>query len=113
MSNTKHTSTPWFAKRESWSTVYIEARIGGGILQEVAACGPTEAGSEQQDANAAFIVRACNSHEQLVAALRGLLAATDAYSTVHAPDGDDAARMVEYAEALNKARAALAAAEAA
>lgn len=63
-------------------------------------------------ARAAFIVRAVNTHEQLVSALRNLIAASDAYSTVHAPDGDDAARMVEYAAAFDNARAALAAAEA-
>lgn len=68
----KHTPTPWFAQRQGSSTVYIESRIRPGTLQEVAACGPTEAGSEQQDANAEFIVRACNAHEQLVAALRDL-----------------------------------------
>jgi hypothetical protein len=70
MSNTKHTPTPWFTQRDSWSTVYIEARIRPGTLQEIAACGPTENGSDEQEANAAFIVRACNAHEQLVDALR-------------------------------------------
>ena len=63
-------------------------------------------------AEANLFVRAANSHDQLVSALRNLIAASDAYSTVHAPDGDDAARMVQYAEAFDNARAALAAAEA-
>lgn len=57
--------------------------------------------------------RVRQSRDQLTSSLRNLIAATDAYSTVHAPDGDDAARMVEYAEALNNARAALAVAGAA
>jgi hypothetical protein len=50
---------------------------------------------------------------KLAAALRRLIEATDAYSTVHAPDDDDVARMLEYAAALDNARAALAAAGAA
>lgn len=51
----KHSPGPWFTKREGFSTVYVEARISGGMLQDVAACGPTEAGSEQQEANARLI----------------------------------------------------------
>ena len=53
-----HTPGPWFTRREGFSTVYIEARIGGGMLQEVAACGPTAAGIGQQEANAQLIAAA-------------------------------------------------------
>lgn len=49
------TKGEWFAKREGQSTVYIECRIGGGWLQEVAACGPTANGIEEQEANAKLI----------------------------------------------------------
>lgn len=52
------TQGPWFTHREGFSTVYVEARISGGMIQEVAACGPTEAGSEQQEANARLIAAA-------------------------------------------------------
>ncbi len=52
---TTHTPGPWFEHREGFSTVYVEARIGGGMIQEVAACGPTAAGQEQQAANARLI----------------------------------------------------------
>ena len=54
----KHTPGPWWTKREGFSTVYVEARIEGGWIQEVAACGPTEAGQEQQEANARLIAAA-------------------------------------------------------
>lgn len=91
---------PWFAKRSGFSTVYIESRIRPGTLQEVAACGPTEGGSEEQDANAAFIVRAVNSHSALVNALKGLLQVC--------PVSVKAERTEEF----SAARAALAAAEA-
>lgn len=50
--------------------MYIEARIGGGMLQEVAACGPTAEGSEQQEANA-----------RLIAAAPELLAALEVYQS--------------------------------
>lgn len=53
-----HTPGPWFTQREGFSTIYVEARIGGGFLQEVAACGPTAEGSVQQEANARLIAAA-------------------------------------------------------
>jgi len=52
----KHTPGEWFTSRPN-RTIYIESRIGGGMLQEVAACGPTEA-TEQQEANAQLIAAA-------------------------------------------------------
>ena len=52
---TQHTPGPWHTTRDGFSTVYVEARIGGGWIQEVAACGPTEKGSDQQEANARLI----------------------------------------------------------
>ncbi|WCD42743.1 hypothetical protein KQCUZIGB_CDS0062 [Pectobacterium phage Ymer] len=61
----KHTPGPWFQHRNGSSTVYIEAPIGGGLIQEVAACGPTEAGAVQQSANAKLIAAAPDLLEQL------------------------------------------------
>ncbi len=60
------TKGEWFAKREGQSTVYIECRIGGGWLQEVAACGPTANGSEEQEANAKLIAAAPDLLEALI-----------------------------------------------
>ena len=54
----KHTPGDWFTKREGFSTVYVESRIGGGLIQEVAACGPTNGGVEEQEANARLIAKA-------------------------------------------------------
>ena len=61
MSNqtSKHTPGPWFVTGNM--TLYVEARIGGGLVQEVAAVGPTEADSgygPQQRANADLIAAA-------------------------------------------------------
>lgn len=48
----------------------------------------------------------------VLTALKRLIAVDDAHSTLHAPDGDDIARMVEHAEAHEYARSVLAAIEA-
>ena len=78
MSNAKHTPGPWFTHREGFSSVYIEARIGGGMLQEVACCGPTNEGSDQQEANARLIAAApenLQSNSELATIVRELCAA--------------------------------------
>ena len=48
---------------------------------------------------------------QLLGALKRLIASMDAHSTLHADDGDDIARMVEWEEAEDEARGAIRAAE--
>lgn len=58
MEEFKGTPGPWFEHREGFSTVYVEARLRQGVIQEVAACGPTEAGSDAQSANARLIAAA-------------------------------------------------------
>ncbi|MFU7071278.1 hypothetical protein ACM75K_29005 [Pseudomonas aeruginosa] len=67
----KHTPGPWFVNGRESYTKYVEARIGGGLLQEVAACGPTEQ-QEQQEANA-----------RLIAAAPELLEACQSFSRLH------------------------------
>lgn len=69
MSEFKGTPGPWFEYRCGFSTVYIEARIGGGMIQEVAACGPSENGAEQQQANVNLIASA----PDLLSALQQLM----------------------------------------
>ena len=55
MSN--HTMGPWFCPTPLHGTFYVEARIDGGMLQEVASCGPT-AEPSQQAANARLLAAA-------------------------------------------------------
>lgn len=62
MSEMKPTNGEAFSKRDGFSTVYVEVRIGGGWLQEVAACGPTANGQDEQQANADLITEAFNVH---------------------------------------------------
>lgn len=66
MSENKHTPGPWFVTGKL--TKYVEARIGGGLVQEVAACGPTAADNgygDQQEANAHLIAAAPDLLEAL------------------------------------------------
>ncbi|CAM3450387.1 hypothetical protein KLVA111870_02115 [Klebsiella variicola] len=65
MEELKFTPGPWHEHREGFSTVYVEATLRDGVIQEVAACGPTEAGSEQQFANARLITAAPELLESL------------------------------------------------
>ncbi|MGJ7299750.1 hypothetical protein [Morganella morganii] len=62
----KGTPGPWVEHRNGFSTVYVEARLRQGVIQEVAACGPTEAGSEAQSANARLIAAAPELLEALI-----------------------------------------------
>ena len=70
----EHTPGPWFAPERTHGTIYVEARLRGTLLQEVAACGPTEHHS-QQAANARLIAAA----PELLAALRDLEAMAERY----------------------------------
>ena len=61
----KVTGGDWYSKREGFSTVYVFSRIGGGLVQEVAACGPTNDGPDQQEANARLIAASKKLYEAL------------------------------------------------
>lgn len=59
MKELKYTPGPWFITGDM--TLYVESRVGGGLIQEVAACGPTGADGgygPQQQANARLIAAA-------------------------------------------------------
>lgn len=63
----KHTTGPWFISGRM--TKYVEARLPGGLIQEVASVGPTEADGgygPQQHANAKLIAAAPDLLEALV-----------------------------------------------
>ena len=65
----KHTPGPWFCPTPLHGTFYVEARIDGGMLQEVASCGPT-AEPSQQAANARLLAAAPELLESLESALK-------------------------------------------
>lgn len=113
-SENKPTPGAWFTNRDGFSTVYVEARICGGWLQELAACGPTEQGPEQQEANARLIAEAGTVHNECGLSPRELL---EAVRELHASllETTDALEHLQNAMSLRvnpptleKARAALA-----
>ena len=73
---TAHTPGPW-NRQKSYATFYVEARLPDGLIQEVAAIGPTQH-TEQQEANA-----------KLIAAAPDLLAALNAMMTHMGMDEDE------------------------
>jgi hypothetical protein len=110
MSNqmSKHTPGPWFVTGNM--TLYVEARIGGGLVQEVAAVGPTEADSgygPQQRANADLIAAAPDLLEALTQCRAELLAMIDMHNQQDEDDGSwlyDYQTVVEADAAIAKAR---------
>lgn len=67
--NATHTPTPWYCDNAAGTTIWNAA--GHGLVAECPE--PAEwLGAKKLDraANAAFIVRACNAHDELVAALK-------------------------------------------
>jgi len=57
MTEVKHTPGPFFTTCPHGGTIYVEARLRGSTIQEVAAIGPTET-PEQQQANAKLFAAA-------------------------------------------------------
>ena len=90
------TPGPWFVPTPIYRTLYVEARVGNGMLQEVASCGPT-AEPSQQAANARLIAAA----PELLEALRGMLALDEEHHQRGHCDDDVCAE-------VRKARAAIA-----
>jgi acetolactate synthase small subunit len=101
MKKTKHTPAPWAMRETPSGKAKIVNDMGFSIANTTA--GPYE----EQRANAAFIVRAVNSHEQMVSALAdAIIRLTSAYTLLKCDD-----EFIEREVAI--ARAALATAEAA
>jgi len=71
--NKGHTRTPWIQRGQ---TIRNE---NGQIIADCAAREETikPIGGAERDANAAFIVRACNNHEALLAAAKSAVEAID------------------------------------
>ena len=105
MSNMKHTPTPW-----SYQCIGL---AGIGLFgPDNKALWHHERSDEESHANSEFIVLAVNSHEQMVAALRETL--RKAVELFDDAPNEMTAQSVTLAEGVFKrARAALAAAEAA
>lgn len=67
---TQHTPTPWEVSLRNAGAAIIAPAASGKIHEATIICS----GLGGHRGNAAFIVRACNAHDELVAALRNSLA---------------------------------------
>lgn len=107
----KHTSGRWLqsnrtANRSDLQTIISENNVDIATVHNPSPIPDTTSWYEGH-ANARLIAAA----PQMLDALKRLIASMDAHSTLHADDGDDVARMVEWADAEDDARAAIAAAQ--
>ncbi len=68
----QHTPTPWKAQQGLSSTSPRLEIVRADLSAFVAQVHRTHDGNKEAEANAAFIVRACNSHDALVEALSAL-----------------------------------------
>lgn len=101
MSNTKHTPTPW-ERCDAFGASAMGLNVKATGDDKMICSTTGYYGRDGAAANAAFIARACNSHEQLVAAL-------EAARMVIETSDDQEPQMIA---ALSQIEAALAAAEA-
>lgn len=90
MPDTKHTPTPWEWLRDDRCTSKLKGCVvhaGSAIVAEVLAKAMINSQSKSE-ANAEFIVRACNSHDALVDALKKMVIWHDSihsWTRPHAP----------------------------
>lgn len=73
MSTSKATARPWIADSYYTDGKRVEIRMNGVRIARMLPASAKSPSEAEQTANAALIVRAVNSHEALVAALRGML----------------------------------------
>lgn len=78
----QHTPGPWECVHNSWEVSTVYSHGGHGVIAECpidsGVCEETQYHLEAvKDANAEFIVRACNSHYELLEALKELVASID------------------------------------
>lgn len=98
-----HTPLPWKVRSHPDLGSFVEARVSGKPYgQEI--LGDDYFPDLSKAADCAFIVRACNSHEALVAAVTGALAAFAGLAAL----GEPAVRSQEVDQAVAVMQAALA-----
>ena len=112
MKKTEHTPGQWVIYddgRGPESSDIIMAHIDGDNFDICAMS--TELPVDERKANAEFIVRACNAHDDLLEALKTLLAYANDYSDAMAKEGKGAEQLGALADSVSvagMARAAIA-----
>jgi hypothetical protein len=85
----KHTPLPWHFQDEYIRADSENMDDSGNIVADVYV-KPSSTHDDIMQANAAFIVRACNSHYEMLAALKGMLSIADRYTGVCLKEIDNA-----------------------
>lgn len=117
---TQHTKTPWYVTsindvdRRNYQVYSIHAPIydaGGRKIDSIRICTelgfPGSVGGDTGQANAAFIVRACNSHDALVKALADITYAIEhgiTSATMRECEGKPNSLLTQAKAALDAAR---------
>lgn len=98
MAESKHTSVPWRLQRENLLKLDgIEFLPIIAIDYIGTAIGAIPTGDDECEANALFIVRACNSHYELVEALKAIMHTAESFI------GKTNPTMIRAKQALQKA----------
>lgn len=89
---TKHTPTPWQTNEGGDGGWFIWNSNGGISTKDLVATCVGRVNPDHRDpkvaaADAAFIVRACNAHDDLLTNLKGAIAAHDAWAASSDYDG--------------------------
>lgn len=74
----KHAQTPWYTAEGVTGCWFIRSESRNELKDPIAVCGGRSVGNERDHASAgadaAFIVRACNAHDLLMAVAREVIA---------------------------------------
>ena len=103
-----HTPTPWvirtfpYGKGGSWVMSNTPDGPTGQVFADLIASPTT---SKNSDANMAFIVRACNAHEDLLAACKTFAERLDYLQELWGAEGFTTASVQKLREAIAKAEA--------
>jgi hypothetical protein len=75
MSNPAHTPLPWKASDSGTGIWSAGEPLGKNKIIAICSCDAVSRPKDENTANAAFILRACNSHYELLEALENLIKA--------------------------------------
>jgi hypothetical protein len=75
MSNPAHTPLPWKASDSGTGIWSAGEPLGKNKIIAICSCDAVSRPKDENTANAAFILRACNSHYELLEALENLIRA--------------------------------------
>jgi hypothetical protein len=98
MSSTPHTPLPWKPSDSGTGIWSADEPLGKNKIIAICSCDAVSRPKDENTANAAFILRACNSHHELLAELENIVAAIAA-ADINDPGIDTVPAFVAIAKA--------------